>query len=129
MPALTSLSRRDRRYLARQGSPRIARFIDEHLVLEVSAAAVTTATATAVIGKITRVDATAQNCIVTAPDPTLGGTFGLKLVKTASAHTMIVAAHSAELFDLTTAPAATSTVGSLYLWQSDGTNWVLVGKI
>lgn len=89
------------------------------------------ASGNAVYGQTALVDATAGNVVMTAPDPTVGKgqSFTIVLVKTASSHTLGVAAHGSETFNGTTAPAASSTVGALWEFLSDGTNWVITKKI
>lgn len=118
------------RFVARQfGGAKLAEAIDEGIFGTGLGLKKVSASTTGITGKILVVDATTANVVVTAPAPASGGVFGLKLVKTASSHTLAVAAHAAETFDGTTPPAASSTVGALQIWQSDGTNWVLVAKI
>lgn len=90
-----------------------------------------TTSQTAAFGSLVVIDATSGNLTVTAPNPAAnaGKRWGLKLLATASAHTVAAVAHGAETFDGTTPLAPTAVLGSMLVYTSDGTNWVLTGKI
>lgn len=125
-----TLTAANRKFVARQfGGTKLAKAIDSDVFGSGLQPRHVTASATAAIGDLVLVDATAANVTITAPDPSAGGRFAIKLFKTASSHTMGVAGHASEKFDGTTAPSASSTVGALWTFQSDGTDWFITSKI
>lgn len=121
-----------KRALAMALSPRAADLISDALdeVAGNSGQLIPTATHTtnqvATFGEIVVMDATAGALTVTAPNPAgeAGQSWGMKLLHTASSHTITAVAHGAETFDGGAAPS-TSTPGALYVFVSDGTNWII----
>lgn len=138
---MSLFSKQGRYSLSRLLAPRTVEVLDEELTTILAAnldnAGVTSlgakqiASFNAQPGLLYPVDATAGAIVATAPDPTTceGQSWGFLLEKTASAHTVAAAAHATEEFNLTTPPAATSTVGAKFVFTSDGTNWLITGKI
>lgn len=139
---MSLFSKQGRYSLSRLLAPRTVEVLDEELttilatnLLDAGLTSIPTAHKTASFnaapGLLYAVDATAGNIVATAPDPTTceGQSWGFLLIATASAHTVAAAAHAAEHFNLTTPPAATAVVGSKFVFTSDGTNWLITGKI
>lgn len=130
MSALTAAKKRE---LAMALSPRAAQIISDALDSVQSADATglaPTATHTtnqvAAFGQIVVMDATGGALTVTAPNPVgnAGKSWGMKLLHTASSHTITAVAHASETFDGNAAPS-TSTPGALYTFVSDGANWII----
>ena len=128
---MSVLSNAIQRALSMALSPRAAKMISDGLDATLLVPTATkTANQNAQYGQLVVIDATAGALTVTAPDPTVeaGGRWGIKLLHTASGHTATAVAHGAETFDGGAAPN-TSTAGGLLIFTSDGTNWIVTGKI
>lgn len=124
---MSVLSSAAKRALSMALSPRAAGKISDALdSLMLIPTATKTTNQTAKYGQIVVMDATAGALTVTAPDPVgnAGKQWGMKLLATASAHTITAVAHAAETFDGGAAPS-TSTAHALYVFVSDGTNWII----
>lgn len=130
------------RHMARQTSPAIAAVLDGALAdddttvegsgSDLSPSATHTTNQVGAFGTVTVMDATAGNLTVQAPAApgagNKGKSWGYKVHATASAHTVTGIAHAAETFDGSTGYAP-SAAGGYAKYTSDGTNWVLTGKI
>lgn len=138
---MSTLSEAGYKQLCRLLSPTVTKILDEELAtiatgeVAVGSDVLTptvahTTNQVAAFGQLVVFNATAGALTCTAPNPAgnAGKSWGMKLATTASSHTITAVAHGAETFDGGAAPA-TSTAGALYKFTSDGTNWVITGKI
>lgn len=154
---MTTLTRSIYRSLVRATSPRAAAVIDgqfgaitttvegvaepvveaaaeavlEAMGIALTPTAVKTTNQTAAFGQLVVFNATAGALTCTAPNPAgaAGQSWGYYLETTASAHSITGEPHATETFDGNATGAVITVAGTLRVYTSDGTNWLLTQQV